>query len=165
MKKGYTHIRRIVLLIAVYAVAYSAGPNPNLFFKFTVSPPDSSEIVLIGTRNYADIKSSISRNLPSILYTYNKYLHDKSSFEGKITVKIAIAESGKVTSVQVVKSTINDFEFEAKITEIMKNWEFRKIDKPNDVTVAIFPLEFTEKNAGDFKNDRKMITDLPEILE
>ena len=77
------------------------------------------------------------QNLPDIRRNYNKRLLERPSIGGKITVKFAIDEFGKVIFCEVLETTVKDPWLENKMDELIKNWQFEKIDKPGDVTEVV----------------------------
>jgi hypothetical protein len=98
---------------------------------------------LTGGRSRASIQRVVMQNMAALRYAYNKRLRDKPGLTGKITVKWAIDEFGKVLFAQVVESTINDPELETVVKEKIMRWVFEKIDKPGDVTECVYPFVFS----------------------
>lgn len=98
---------------------------------------------LTGGRSRASIQRVVMQNMAALRYAYNKRLRDKPGLTGKITVKWAIDEFGKVLFAQVVESTINDSELETVVKERIMRWVFEKIDKPGDVTECVYPFVFS----------------------
>jgi TonB family protein len=84
------------------------------------------------------------QNLAALRYAYNKRLREKPGLKGKITVKFAIDEFGKVIFCQVVESTMADAELESTVTSKIRRWVFEKIDKPGDVTEVVYPFVFSQ---------------------
>ncbi|MBN1306290.1 MAG: energy transducer TonB [Chitinispirillaceae bacterium] len=99
---------------------------------------------LTGGRSKASIMRVVMQNLAALRYAYNKRLRDKPGLKGKITVKFAIDEFGKVIFCQVVESTMADPELESAVSDKIKRWVFEKIDKPGDVTEVIYPFVFSQ---------------------
>jgi tetratricopeptide (TPR) repeat protein len=93
-------------------------------------------------RSRESVQSVLARNMGPLRDAYDKRLSDKPDLSGKITVKLAIDEFGKVVSAQVASSTMNDKEFENIVASKVKEWNFGKIDKPGDTTKVSFPLSF-----------------------
>ncbi len=79
-----------------------------------------------------------------IRYAFNKRLQVKPGLKGRVTVKFAIDEFGKMIYCSVVSSTMNDPEFEKIIVKKIKRWVFEKIDKPGDVTEVVYPFVFSQ---------------------
>ncbi|MCL2690216.1 MAG: TonB family protein, partial [Chitinispirillia bacterium] len=71
-------------------------------------------------------------------------LREKPGLNGKITVKFAIDEFGKVIFAQVVETTMNDPELEQIVVARVRSWNFDKIDKPGDVTEVVYPFVFSQ---------------------
>jgi hypothetical protein len=99
---------------------------------------------LTGGRSKASIMRVVMQNLAALRYAYNKRLREKPGLKGKITVKFAIDEFGKVIFCQVIESTMSDPELESTVAEKIKRWVFEKIDKPGDVTEVIYPFVFSQ---------------------
>lgn len=99
---------------------------------------------LTGGRSKASIMRVVMQNLAALRYAYNKRLREKPGLRGKITVKFAIDEFGKVIFCQVVGTTINDATLEAEVIQKIKRWAFGKIDKPGDVTEVVYPFVFNQ---------------------
>jgi len=99
---------------------------------------------LTGGRSKASIMRVVMQNLAALRYAYNKRLREKPGLGGKITVKFAIDEFGKVIFCQVVESTMGDPELEQIVSGKIRLWVFEKIDKPGDVTEVVYPFVFSQ---------------------
>jgi len=99
---------------------------------------------LTGGRSKASIMRVVMQNLAALRYAYNKRLREKPGLKGKITVKFAIDEFGKVIFCQVVESTMGDSELETTVVGKIRHWVFEKIDKPGDVTEVVYPFVFSQ---------------------
>jgi hypothetical protein len=99
---------------------------------------------LTGGRSKASIMRVVMQNLAALRYAYNKRLREKPGLKGKITVKFAIDEFGKVIFCQVVETTMADPELESTVTSKIRLWVFEKIDKPGDVTEVVYPFVFSQ---------------------
>jgi TonB family protein len=95
-------------------------------------------------RGRESVQSVAARNMGPLRDAYDKRRIDKPELSGKITVKIAIDESGKVASVQLVNSTMNDREFEDYVASQVKEWTFGKTEteKVGDTVQVVLPLFF-----------------------
>lgn len=123
------------------------GGGLNLKKKGTlkISSPDILKGgSLTGGRSKASIMRVVMQNIAALRYAYNKRLRDKPGLSGKITVKFAIDEFGKVIFTQVVESTMGDSELEIIVKEKIARWVFEKIDKPGDVTEVVYPFVFSQ---------------------
>jgi hypothetical protein len=110
-----------------------------------ISAPDFMKgAALTGGRSKASIMRVVMQNLAALRYAYNKRLREKPGLKGKITVKWAIDEFGKVIFCQVVESTMDDSEMETIVVDKIKRWVFDKIDKPGDVTEVVYPFVFSQ---------------------
>jgi TonB family protein len=99
---------------------------------------------LTGGRSKASIMRVVMQNIAALRYAYNKRLREKPGLKGKITVKFAIDEFGKVIFASVVESTMGDSELETIVVDKIKRWVFEKIDKPGDVTEVVYPFVFSQ---------------------
>ena len=110
-----------------------------------VSAPDFVKGgALTGGRSKASIMRVVMQNLAALRYAYNKRLREKPGLNGKITVKFAIDEFGKVIFCEVVNSSMADPVFEQVVVEKIRRWVFEKIDKPGDVTEVVYPFVFSQ---------------------
>jgi TonB family protein len=113
--------------------------------ELKVSSPDFLKGgALTGGRSRASIQRVVMQNMAALRYAYNRRLRDKPGLNGKITVKFAIDEYGKVIFAQVVESTMDDSELERTVVDRVKSWNFDKIDKPGDVTEVVYPFVFSQ---------------------
>lgn len=94
-------------------------------------------------RSKAGIMRTVMKCLANIRYAYNVRLRDGMDKSGKITVKWAIDEHGKVIKCFVVSSTINDSRLETKTVNIIKGLKFERIYNPGDVTEVVYPFVFS----------------------
>jgi TonB family protein len=99
---------------------------------------------LTGGRSKASIMRVVMQNLAALRYAYNKRLREKPGLKGKITVKFAIDEFGKVIFCEVLESTMGDSELETVVVDKVRRWVFEKIDKPGDVTEVVYPFVFSQ---------------------
>lgn len=99
--------------------------------------------VLTGGRSKSSIKQTVMENIGSIRYAYNKWLRQHPDAAGKITVKFAIDEFGNVIFCDVLTATLQGSELSDQVISIVKTWNFGKIDKPGDITEAVYPLVFS----------------------
>jgi len=99
---------------------------------------------LSGGRSRASIQRVVMQNMAALRYIYNRRLREKPGLKGKVTVKFAVDEFGKVIFAKVVESTMNDPELENLVLGRVKDWNFDRIDKPGDVTEVVYPFVFSE---------------------
>ncbi|MBN1982719.1 MAG: energy transducer TonB [Chitinivibrionales bacterium] len=113
--------------------------------SLSISQPEFTKGgALTGGRSRASIMRVVMQNLAALRYAYNQRLRDKPGLKGRITVKFAIDEFGKVIFCSVVSSTMSDPPLEATVVEKIKRWVFEKIDKPGDVTEVVYPFVFSQ---------------------
>jgi hypothetical protein len=128
------------------------GGGETEFWK-KIEPVVSSDFMkngkLIGGVSRAKVQRVIMQNMKGFRYDYNKRLQKKPQLTGKITVKFAINEYGRVFFVQVVESesTIYDDELEAAVAARIKGCYFERSDIPDDVTEVIYPLIFSNRGS------------------
>jgi TonB family protein len=109
-----------------------------------VTSSRAPDLIVDGARSPASINRVVMQNMAALRYVYNKRLREKPGLAGKITVKFAIDEFGKVISAQIVESTISDSELESTVVSRVKSWNFEKIDMPGDVTEVTYPFAFSQ---------------------
>jgi len=128
--------------------------RPDFFEKLpeerkSKGPPVSPDFLrkkgaLTGGRSRENIQNGVIWKADALRYAYNQRSVDVPDIEGTITVKFTVEEFGWVRSAQVVKSTMNDRELEDRVIEIIKSWNFGKIDKPGDTTEVTYPFVFKD---------------------
>ncbi|MBN1309736.1 MAG: AgmX/PglI C-terminal domain-containing protein [Chitinispirillaceae bacterium] len=122
-----------------------SGLNLKKRGSLKISAPEFTKGgALTGGRSKASIMRVVMQNLAALRYAYNKRLREKPGLKGKITVKFAIDEFGKVIFCQVVETTMGDPELESTVAAKIRLWVFEKIDKPGDVTEVIYPFVFSQ---------------------
>jgi hypothetical protein len=99
--------------------------------------------IYAGGRSKSSIMHTVTDNLPALRYAYNRWLRVHPGAAGKITVKFAIDEFGNVIFCEVVNGTLPDKDLSEQVVTIVKTWRFGKIDKPGDITEAVYPLVFS----------------------
>lgn len=98
---------------------------------------------LIGGRSRASIMLVVQQNLQALRYAYNKRLQEKPGLKGKIMIRFAIDEFGKVIFCDIVSSSLPDRSLEHTVVSQIRTWVFDKIDKPGDVTEVEYPFVFS----------------------
>jgi|GEM_PF-2624188 len=99
---------------------------------------------LTGGRSRASIQRVVMQNMAALRHAYNRRLREKPSLSGRITVRFAIDEFGKVISAQMVETTMNDPELEQIVVARVRSWNFDKVDKQGDVTEVVYPFVFSQ---------------------
>lgn len=94
-------------------------------------------------RTRGSIMKTVMKNVSKLKNCYDRYLRNGEDFKGKVTVKFAIDENGKVIFISVVDRTIDNKEFENEIMTIIKEWKFKKLHNPDDVTEVVYPFIFS----------------------
>lgn len=96
-----------------------------------------------GGRNKKEISRVVQQNISALRYAYNRRLREKPGLDGKIRLRFAIDEFGRVIFCEVVHSSMNDARFEKLMVAKIEKWAFEKIDKPGDVTEVVYPFVFS----------------------
>jgi len=96
-----------------------------------------------GSLSSADIRAVIDAKKADVKKCYEAALTRNSALAGRITVSITIGADGKVTSVRVAATNLNNTEMERCLLEILKGLVFKAPGK--EVKVS-YPFTF---NPGD----------------
>jgi len=101
---------------------------------------------LTGGRSKASIMRIVMKGLPDLKYVYNQRLRTKQGLAGRITVKFAINEFGRVIFAELVPTgtTLNDEYLCDDFLRIVKSWKFDRIRKEGDVTEVVYPFVFSQ---------------------
>jgi hypothetical protein len=91
-------------------------------------------------RNSGDIKRSINSQIGKVYARYNKALRADPSLQGKFSVKIVIAPSGKVISSSIVKSGLGDKNLEDSLLKIFSSMQFS--EDGGDITSFNYTMDF-----------------------
>ncbi|MDR2578831.1 MAG: TonB family protein [Chitinispirillales bacterium] len=103
---------------------------------------------LTGGRSRANIQRVImTEHRPAFRQIYNWREEDRPGLNGTITVGFAIDESGKVTSVKLENSTVNDPVLENSVILRVRYMDFGRIDEPGDLTEVVYPFVFAPTSA------------------
>lgn len=94
-------------------------------------------------RSRSSIMYIVRKHLKYLRYAYNAHL-TKGNFEGRVVVKFAIDEHGKVIFCAVYKSTIKNENFKKDVVKIVRQWRFAPIYKPGDITEVNYPFVFSQ---------------------
>lgn len=103
----------------------------------------ANERTIVGGRSRASIMRVVTQNLMSLRYAYNKRLREIPGLKGKVKIKFAIDEFGKVLFCEVLDSSIEDPVLQKQLLAKIKRWVFDKVDKPGDVTEVVYPFVFS----------------------
>jgi hypothetical protein len=110
-----------------------------------MSPPTFAHGgALTNGRSRQSISRVVQQNLAALRHAYNQRLREKPGLKGRITVKFAIDEFGKVLLCSIEETTIDDQELEKVVINKISRWKFEKIDKVGDVTEVIYPFVFSQ---------------------
>jgi hypothetical protein len=93
-------------------------------------------------RTTEDILSMVRIYLIQLKIIYDKNLHIRPGFKGKVTMKIAIDPDGNVPELAKVGSSTHFDEFDKSIASDIARWKFGKIrSKSNDVVSIPFTFD------------------------
>jgi TonB family protein len=106
--------------------------------------PDIHGGAVMGGRNKAGILRVVQQNVSALRYAYNRFLSQDPGLKGKVTVKFAIDEFGKVMFCQITNSSTGNDAFDQTIIAKIKRWAFDRIDRPGDVTEVTYPFVFAQ---------------------
>jgi hypothetical protein len=98
---------------------------------------------LTGGRSRKSIMNVVMEHLHELKYAYNQRLKVRPGFGGKIVMKYAIDEFGKVIYCEAVEDSIGDDILKKQIIQNIKAWKFENINKLGDVTEVVYPFVFT----------------------
>ena len=121
---------------------FGGGSNMNHKKKTNFKDDLSAAEGLTSGRSRGDIMRVVRQKMASLQYAYHQRLKDKPRIQGRITVRWSIDEFGNVISCKLVGTTINDDTFEQTVVNIIKMWEFGKINISGDVTEVEYPFVF-----------------------
>ena len=123
----------------------SLNLKPRAGKSLDITPSDFIRgAALTGGRSKSSIMRVVLQNIAALRYAYNKRLRDNPGLKGKVKVKFAIDEFGKVIFCEVLESTMGDADFDEEVKSKIKRWVFEKIDKPGDVTEVVYPFVFQQ---------------------
>jgi TonB family protein len=93
-------------------------------------------------RSDEEIRLVFSRHQGSFYRHYNRALREDDSLQGKVVLKFTIAPNGRITSVEILESELDDEELEAKILTKVRTMNFGAKDVPpvtSDFTLNFYP--------------------------
>jgi TonB family protein len=93
-------------------------------------------------RSDEEIRLVFSRHQGSFYRHYNRALREDDSLQGKVVLKFTIAPNGRITSVEILESELDDEDLEAKILTKVRGMNFGAKDVPpvtTDFTLNFYP--------------------------
>jgi TonB family protein len=100
------------------------------------------------SRTSKSIVDIVMLNLNHIKNAYNWRLRKKPEISGKISVKLAVNQPGKIIYAHVVESTVKDSLLENDVVELIKRWQFCPIIQlpgiKEDITEIVYPFIFSK---------------------
>jgi TonB family protein len=116
----------------------SSAANVNI----TSAPPEiSGESSTHADRSQGAIQRVVQREAQRLKRVYEDWLKRDPALSGRLTVKFTILASGAVSNVSVVKSTMNNQEFDETILRYIKRWQFPEVSGGTPVEV-VYPFVF-----------------------
>ena len=121
-----------------------SGDGDSNATKAKVKTPSESDIdVVSSSRSAEDIVKVVRQRTPGLRHIYNKFLKQKSGFQGSVTLKFTIAPGGEVVSISIVSSMTGYDKFDDEIKTAVSRWKFGKV-KSGSTTVVI-PFTFSQE--------------------
>jgi TonB family protein len=116
----------------------ASAANVNI----TSAPPEiSGESSTHSDRSQAAIQRVVQRETQRLKRVYEDWLKRDPALGGRLTVKFTILPSGTVSNVSVVKTTMNNQEFDETILRYIKRWQFPEVSGGTPVEV-VYPFVF-----------------------
>ena len=143
----------MAVALAAASVCFACGDEAEFVYDkdwveiltFLPTHDHNNPLIRLTPRTRGDfitaVKRGINADIKTLRDAYQARLRDKPGLHGKINIVLSIDESGKVISTQV-ETTMNDKMVENTVEEMVKRWNFGKVDKPDDVTKGYIWLEF-----------------------
>jgi hypothetical protein len=94
-------------------------------------------------RSRSSIMHFVMSKVPQLEAAYGGRIYRGYKVDGRIQVKFAIDEFGRVIFCKVIDSAIKFPEFEEEIEGIISNWKFGEIACPGNVTEVVYPFNFS----------------------
>ncbi len=100
---------------------------------------------LSGKRDTAELNLVFKSNNEILEKLCEKYWFDHPQVKGNTTLELMIDAQGKVTYVNVIKTTLKDTVFQQQIADNLKSLKFSAIENPGDVTLVLYHIAFGKK--------------------
>jgi TonB family protein len=124
-------------------VALVSKTRPPPVLAKGVLDADHAVPLLSGSRKKSDIMRVVMENMAALRYAYSRRLRDNPALRGKVTVRFAIDEFGRVIRCEIVESSLNDKELESALVGRVTRWRFDPIDDPGNITEVLYPFVFS----------------------
>jgi TonB family protein len=116
----------------------ASAANVNI----TSAPPEiTGESSTHSDRSQSAIQRVVQREAQRLKRVFEDWLKRDPALSGRLTVKFTILPSGAVSNVSVVKSTMNNPEFDETILRYIKRWQFPEVPGGSPVEV-VYPFVF-----------------------
>lgn len=93
-----------------------------------------------GGRGISDVGMVFNKNKAALYSLYERERRKNSSLKGRIVFQLTIEPSGKVSSVKIVSSELNNPDLEARILARIKLFMFAPV--PGEKVTVTYPVEF-----------------------
>ena len=83
-----------------------------------------------------EVYRTIRSYMGGLKYIYNNALRTNQSLKGKISVKLTIAASGRVTVAEMMSSTLDSQELRDALVDRINKWKFTELRDVEDFTIT-----------------------------
>lgn len=83
-----------------------------------------------------EVYRTIRSYMGGLKYIYNNALRTNQSLKGKISVKITIAATGRVTAAEMVSSTLDSQDLRDALVDRINKWKFTELRDVEDFTIT-----------------------------
>jgi len=141
-------LKQLLSLVSLFFVSFAAlaAPEPSTSVDNSIDKIAVNSNIEQGnnrsnaTRSKEEISIVFVKKKGSTYRIYNRELRKDPTLAGKIVFELVISPAGLVTSVKILSSTVNSPDFEGKIAERMKLFEFESNNV--DEMIIKYPMEF-----------------------
>lgn len=95
-------------------------------------------------RSKESVIEVVMNRIQGLKTVYNRRLYAMPGIKGKLTVKFAIDQYGKVVFAGVVASTVNDTLLENAVAAQIARWNFKPVLSDGDITEVVYPFIFSQ---------------------
>ncbi len=93
-------------------------------------------------RTSSDIRRIVASYLGGLRYLYNKELRKDPALRGKLIIRFEISPSGRVSSTQLINSSLGSPPLEKAIMSSIRKWKFPRIPEKNGFVKVTYPFVF-----------------------
>jgi hypothetical protein len=165
-----------ILLLASFSIVYANSDSlisKRTGTNVTETKRDTTihKANLTGGRSRKAIMEIVMSNISKLKEAYNRRmkLRGKPYFGGKLYIKFAIDEFGKVIYCEAIEDRLGDSTLASQCVRIVKSWQFGNISKPGDITEVIYPFVFSppedQIESGNQIIENKKVRHQEEVIE